>query len=63
MQVIYIHLKVRKIIKMTVKFQPKGGICEPSSDTPLNWSDMRSVLGYKLLGEIFEFFKRRLGMR
>nr|QNO50896.1 hypothetical protein LELLBOIK_00011 [Methanosarcinales archaeon ANME-1 ERB6] len=31
MQVIYIHLKVRKIIKTTVKFQPNGGIYKPSS--------------------------------
>lgn len=37
---------------MTGKFQPKGGIYEPSSDISLNWSNMRSVFGYKLLGEI-----------
>lgn len=40
---------------MTGMFQPKGDIYEPSSDIPLNWSDMRSVFGcmfgYKLLGE------------
>ena len=36
---------------MTGKFQLKGGIYEPSLDTPLNWSDMRSMFGYKLLSE------------
>jgi hypothetical protein len=36
---------------MTGKFQPKGDIYELSSDMPLNWSDMRSVFGYKLLSE------------
>ena len=35
---------------MSEKVQLKGGICEPSSDIPLNWSDMRSEFGYKLLG-------------
>ena len=34
---------------MTVKFQLNGGIYEPCSDISLNWSDMRSVFGYKLL--------------
>ena len=37
---------------MTGKFQPKGGIYEPSSDIPLNRSDMLSVFGYKLLAKI-----------
>jgi len=37
---------------MTGKFQPKGGIYEPSSDIPLNWCDMRSVFGHKLLSVI-----------
>ena len=37
---------------MTGEFQPKGGIYEPSLDIPLNWSDMRSGFGYKLLSEI-----------
>ncbi len=34
---------------MSGKFQPQGGIYGPSSDIPPNWSDMRSVFGYKLL--------------
>lgn len=34
---------------MRGKFQPKGGIFEPSSDTPLNLKDMQSMFGYKLL--------------
>jgi hypothetical protein len=37
---------------MTGMFQPQGGIYEPSSDIQLNWSDMRSMFGYKLLPEI-----------
>ena len=37
---------------MSGKFQLKGGISEPSSDIPLNWRDMRSEFGYKLLYEI-----------
>jgi len=37
---------------MSGKFQLKGGICEPSSDIPPNWSDMRSEFGYKLLSAI-----------
>ena len=37
---------------MTGKFQLKGVIYEPSSDIPLNWGDMRSMFGYKLLSEI-----------
>jgi|GEM_PF-6114941 len=36
---------------MTGKFQLKGGN-EPSSDISLNWSDMRSGFGYKLLDDI-----------
>jgi len=38
---------------MIEKVQLNGGICEPSSDIPPNWRDMRSEFGYKLLGEIF----------
>ena len=37
---------------MTGKFQPKGGIYEPSLDISLNPGDMRSVFGYMLLAEI-----------
>ena len=33
---------------MSEKFQLKGGICELSSDIPLNWGDMRSVFEYNL---------------
>lgn len=44
---------------MSRKFQPQGGIYEPSSDIPLNWRDMRSVLGYKLLGEITDCEKSK----
>jgi hypothetical protein len=40
---------------MTEKFQPQGGIYEPGLDIPLNWSDMRSVFGYKVLCEIAHF--------
>ena len=39
---------------MTGKFQPKGVICEPSSDIPLDRCDMRSGFGYKLLYEMPE---------
>ena len=48
---------------MVGMFQSGGGIYKLSSDIPRNWRDMRSMFGYKLLGEIFEFFKRRIGMR
>ena len=34
---------------MIGKFQPKGGICKPSSDIPLNWSDMRSEFFFREL--------------
>nr|QNO52158.1 hypothetical protein MDNCFBIC_00028 [Methanosarcinales archaeon ANME-1 ERB6] len=34
---------------MIGKFQPQGGIYEPSSDTPLNWSDMQSVFFFREL--------------
>ena len=37
---------------MSEKFQLKGCICEPCSDIPLNWGDMRSEFGYKLLCDI-----------
>jgi hypothetical protein len=37
---------------MIGKFQPQGGIYRPSSDISLNWSDMRSGFGYKLLSEM-----------
>ena len=34
---------------MSEKLQLKGGISEPCSNIPLNWRDMRSEFGYKLL--------------
>lgn len=34
---------------MIEMFQLKGSIKEPSLDIPLNWRDMRSAFGYKLL--------------
>ncbi|NQE46475.1 hypothetical protein C5S31_10680 [ANME-1 cluster archaeon GoMg2] len=34
---------------MCKKFQLKGCIYEPGSNIPLNWRDMRSKFGYKLL--------------
>ena len=37
---------------MSKKFQLKGGICEPCSDIPPNWKDMRSKFGYKLISKI-----------
>ena len=37
---------------MIEKVQLKGGICEPSSDIPLNWRDMRSEFGYTTLYSI-----------
>ena len=42
---------------MCEKFQLKGCRYEPSSDIPLNWSDMRSVFGYATLGDIAEMVK------
>ncbi len=39
---------------MIGKFLSKEDIYEPSLDIPLNWSDMRSMFGYKLLSEISE---------
>ena len=37
---------------MSETFQLKGCTCEPCSDIPLNWNDMRSVFGYTALCEI-----------
>jgi|LGOV01.1.fsa_nt_gb hypothetical protein len=37
---------------MTGKFQPTGGIYEPSSDSPPDWSDVKTGLGYKMLCKI-----------
>ena len=42
---------------MSDKFQLKGSICEPDSDIPLNWSDVRSVFGYTTLSEILNLAK------
>lgn len=46
---------------MSEKFQLKGGLKEPSSDISLNWRDMRSEFGYKLLDDIcfVIFFKTK----
>jgi hypothetical protein len=44
---------------MSGKFQPQGGIYEPCSDIPLNWSDMQSMFEYKLLSEIASLNRRR----
>jgi len=32
------------------KVRPEGGICEPCSDIPPNWMDMRPKFGYTTLG-------------
>jgi hypothetical protein len=37
---------------MSKKVQLKGGICESSSDIPLNGRDMRSEFGYTPLYDI-----------
>lgn len=37
---------------MGAKVQLKGGLCEPSSDVPIDWIDMRSRFGYTTLYEI-----------
>ena len=41
--------------------RPEGRICEPSSDIPPNWSDMRSVFGYELLAKISNSPSQRNG--
>lgn len=43
---------------MIEKYQLKRGIYEPSSDISLNWREMRSEFGYKLLGEIALHLRR-----
>ncbi|MDL1957686.1 MAG: hypothetical protein LWW95_11680 [Candidatus Desulfofervidus auxilii] len=32
--------------------QPKGCICEPCSDIPLIWNDIRIKFGYTMLSEM-----------
>ena len=32
--------------------RPEGCICEPYSDIPPNWNDIRTKFGYTKLGEI-----------
>ncbi len=48
---LFIYLKVMRR-KMIEKVQLKGGISEAGSGITLNWGDMQSELGYKLLYEI-----------
>ena len=43
---------------MTGKFQPKGGISEPSLDILPLWGDMRREFGYKLLSEIARLIRK-----
>ena len=35
--------------------RPEGCICEPCSDIPPNWKDIRTKFGYKTLYEIVDF--------
>ena len=43
--------------------RPGGCMCEPRSDIPPNWNDIRTKFGYKMLSEIagdaFIIFKHK----
>ena len=51
----------RGLKEMRIDSLLKGGIYEPSLDILLNWSDMRSGFGYKLLAKISNSPSQRNG--
>ncbi len=44
--------RVGKMIKIKKRRVQGGCMCEPRSDIPPNWNDIRTKFGYTMLGDI-----------